>query len=269
MRPGGVYETRGDSQIEKQITDFSNSLGLLRKSIAVPYTQASINLSESGLGEAKSQQIVQAIMKFARGTGATSDDMAGALRAINQAASKGQLYAEEWKGQFAERIVGAEKLGVESWAAVSGKGLTGTKAKADFAKSMSDGVISGDKLNIFLMELSERMDAKANVQGRLDIVSQSAESSQNRLTNLTEQRSIDTGLFQGEQLKKASAALYVAKEGFAKELEKLIPLFSDLETNATTLNTRFVELATIVLSEASKALDAGRLQELSATRSLN
>ncbi|UCJ18916.1 tape measure protein [Pseudomonas sp. MM211] len=240
--------TGGDAalaaQQEQALNKFVDDLGLLRSAIAKPYVMSAVNLTDAGLQRDQSVSLIQGIMKFARGTGTTEDDMAGALRAIGQAFSKGQLYAEEWKGQFAERIGGADKLGVQAWAAVTKSGLTGEKAKGDFAKNMSDGKITGQLMNKFFITLGQMMDDKSNLEGRLDLISQSAQSSANRITNMQAERSIRTSEFNDGALKQSSVELYQAKERLQVSLEKLIPGFSTLESASLRLETRFVDGST-------------------------
>lgn len=239
--------TKGDTStaqaVEKELTTFANDLGLLREKIAKPYVMSAINLTDAGLQKEESVGLIQGIMKFARGTGTNEDDMSGALRAIGQAFSKGQLMAEEWKGQFAERIAGADKLGVEAWAKVTNSGLTGQKAKAAFADDMKEGNISGEMLNKFFVVLGKMMDDKSNLEGRLDIISASAESSAARIANLKQERNIKTAEFDDGRLKKASIELFQSKEALEESLNKLVPGFSSLESASLKLEARFYDMS--------------------------
>jgi tape measure domain-containing protein len=239
--------TKGDAQaagaVERDLTGFANELGLLREKIAKPFVMSAINLTDAGLQREESVGLIKGIMRFARGTGTNEDDMGGALRAIGQAFSKGQLYAEEWKGQFAERIAGADKLGVEAWAKVTGSGLTGQKAKAAFSDAMSDGKISGEMMNKFFVVLGKMMDDKSNLEGRLDTIAASAESSAARIANLKEERRIATSEYNDGQLKQSSIELFQAKERLERSLNKLIPTFSSLESASLRFEARFYDFA--------------------------
>jgi tape measure domain-containing protein len=239
--------TKGDTQaageVERDLTGFANELGLLREKIAKPFVMSAINLTDAGLQREESVGLIKGIMRFARGTGTNEDDMGGALRAIGQAFSKGQLYAEEWKGQFAERIAGADKLGVEAWAKVTGSGLTGQKAKAAFSDAMSDGKISGEMMNKFFIVLGQMMDDKSNLEGRLDTIAASAESSAARIANLKEERRIATSEYNDGQLKQSSIELFQAKERLERSLNKLIPTFSSLESASLRFEARFYDFA--------------------------
>lgn len=239
--------TKGDAQaageVERDLTGFANELGLLREKIAKPFVMSAINLTDAGLQREESVGLIKGIMRFARGTGTNEDDMGGALRAIGQAFSKGQLYAEEWKGQFAERIAGADKLGVEAWAKVTGSGLTGQKAKAAFSDAMSDGKISGEMMNKFFVVLGKMMDDKSNLEGRLDTIAASAESSAARIANLKEERRIATSEYNDGQLKQSSIELFQAKERLERSLNKLIPTFSSLESASLRFEAKFYDFA--------------------------
>lgn len=252
--------TGGDAEkaaaAEARLTKLANDLGVERSKIAKPYVMSSINLSEAGLGEKNATDVLDGVMSFSRGTGTSEDDMAGALRALGQAMSKGQLYAEEWKGQFAERIAGADKLGVEAWAKVTGSGLKGQDAKAAFSGAMSDGDIKGDKLNEFLIQLGKDMKAKANLEGRLDTILASAEASKNRLTNIKEARDLSTAEYNDSAVKKSSTNLFKAKEDFEHSLGLLVPLFSKLETAATNLQTKWTRVGIEIVEWTAKVSTA-------------
>ncbi len=243
--------TEGDTQLqarlEKELSSFADSLGLVRSEIAKPFVMSAINLTDAGLQRDQSIDLIQGIMRFARGTGLNSDDMGGALRAIGQAFSKGQLMSEEWKGQFAERVAGADKLGVQAWAEITRSGLKGQAAKASFSDAMADGKISGDQLNKFFIVLGRMMNDKSNLGGRLDTIAQSAESSQARIQNMTTERSIRTAEYDDGALKQSSIELYQAKERLQVSLEKLIPGFSSLESASLRLETRFTDTSTKIV----------------------
>ncbi|YCH22954.1 tape measure protein [Pseudomonas sp. D1-3] len=237
-------DTQLRARLEKELSSFADSLGLVRSEIAKPFVMSAINLTDAGLQRDQSIDLIQGIMRFARGTGLNSDDMGGALRAIGQAFSKGQLMSEEWKGQFAERVAGADKLGVQAWAEITRSGLKGQAAKASFSDAMADGKISGDQLNKFFIVLGRMMNDKSNLGGRLDTIAQSAESSQARIQNMTTERSIRTAEYDDGALKQSSIELYQAKERLQVSLEKLIPGFSTLESASLRLETRFTDTST-------------------------
>lgn len=240
-------DTQLQARLEKELSSFADSLGLVRSEIAKPFVMSAINLTDAGLQRDQSIDLIQGIMRFARGTGLNSDDMGGALRAIGQAFSKGQLMSEEWKGQFAERVAGADKLGVQAWAEITRSGLKGQAAKASFSDAMADGKISGDQLNKFFIVLGRMMNDKSNLGGRLDTIAQSAESSQARIQNMTTERSIRTAEYDDGALKQSSIELYQAKERLQFSLEKLIPGFSNLESASLRLETRFTDTSTKIV----------------------
>jgi len=205
-------------------------------------------LKDAGISQGDTTNLLKGILSYGRGTGTSQDDLGGALRAITQMASKGQLMAEEWRGQFAERVLGAQKLGVQAWATASGSGLTGQKASTDFSESMQSREISGDKLNKFLIVLGDLMAAEANKGGRLDTVAASAESSQARIENQRLERSIRTAEAGDGRLRKASAELFAAKERFQKSMDALTPVFSTLEAQSLKLESVFIDLVAASIS---------------------
>ncbi|WP_010485299.1 tape measure protein [Pseudomonas sp. S9] len=229
--------------IEKHISSLADRLGLERAQVSQPYVKSAITLKDTGIDLVSTNKVLTSILSFARGSGVDQDGIKGALRAIGQMASKGQVYAEEFKSQFAEHIPGAQRLGVQAWADVSKSGLEGTDASRDFGKSMKDGDINGDVMNRFLIRLGELMGAEANRGGRLDQISKSAESSEARLKNQQLERSIRTTEFENSKLKAASENLFIAKTHFQTSLEGLVPAFSSLETTSLKLDTAFFNLA--------------------------
>lgn len=243
----------GDDQaasktLEQFISKLANDLGLQRAAVADPYVKSAITLKDSGLGLVDVNKMLSGILSFARGSGANQDTVQGALRAINQMASKGQVMSEEFKSQFSEHIPGAQRLGVAAWAQASESNLKGQAASRDFAKSMQAGEISGAAMNKFLIILGDLMAKEANRGGRLDAISQSAESNQARIENQKLERSIRTAEADDGRLRKASAELFAARERLQKSMDTLTPVFSTLESKSLDLESAFIDLAASVIS---------------------
>lgn len=238
--------------VESDITAFANEIGVLRQSIAPAFATTATNLKDAGLQQSQATDLLKGIMRFGRATGTTSEDIGGALRAIQQAVGKNQLYKEEWGQQFSDRVAGANKLGTEAWAKASGSNLKGQAANKAFTEDMADGKISGAMLTKFLTELGALMDSKANLGGRLDVVSSSAESSQARIANAKLERSIKTAEADDGRLRKASNELFKARERLQKSMDTLTPVFSTLEAKSLDLESAFIDLASSVVSYADE-----------------
>lgn len=234
--------------VENEITDFANALGLLRSQVSEPFVKTSVSLKDAGISQTDIIGLLKGVLSYARGTGTTSDDVSGALRAITQMSAKGQLMAEEWRGQFAERVLGAQRLGVQAWANVSGSGLTSQAASKDFAESMQGREISGEALNKFLVELGQIMGKEANRGGRLDVVAATSESDNARIANLKLERSIRTVEADDGRLRQASTTLAQARTRLQDSMNTLTPVFSKLEAQALNLETSFIDLTASVIS---------------------
>lgn len=232
------------TQAENRLTTLANDLGIVREQIAKPYAMATVNLTEAGMSPEESATMLQGLMSFGRGAGVSTDDQAGALRAIQQSLSKGQLYSEEMRQQLAERLPGAWSAAAEAWARQTKSGLTGDKASLRFSEDMADRKIAGKPLVEFWKQFGQVLQERSNAGGRLDEVRQSADASKARLQNMQLERSIRTAEFNDGALKQSSIELYQAKERLQVSLEKLIPGFSTLESASLKLETRFVDGST-------------------------
>lgn len=232
------------AQAEARLTGLANDLGIVRSDIAKPYTMATVNLTQAGMSPDEAAKMLQGLMSFGRGAGVSTDDQAGALRAIQQSLSKGQLMSEEARQQLAERLPGAWQAMADSWAQLTKSGLVGDKASQAFSDAMEDRQIRGDKLVDFWKVFGARLQEQANAGGRLDEIRQSADAHAARLQNMKEARSIATAEFDDGRLKKASNEMYAARERFETSLNKLIPTFSSLESASLRFEQRFYELST-------------------------
>ncbi len=240
------------TQAENRLTALANDLGIVRSEIARPYTMATVNLTEAGMTPQESATMLQGLMSFGRGAGVSTDDQAGALRAIQQSLSKGQLYSEEMRQQLAERLPGAWSAAAEAWSRQTKSGLTGDKASLRFSKDMEDRKIAGKPLVEFWKQFGQVLQERSNAGGRLDEVRQSADASKARLQNMELERSIRTAEFNDGALKQSSVELYQAKERLQVSLEKLIPGFSTLESASLRLETRFVDGSTRMVAWIEK-----------------
>lgn len=231
------------AQAEGRLTALANDLGIIREQIARPYTMATVNLTEAGMTPQESATMLQGLMSFGRGAGVSTDDQAGALRAIQQSLSKGQLYSEEMRQQLAERLPGAWNAAAEAWARQTNSGLTGDKASLRFSEDMEDRKIAGEALVEFWKQFGQVLQERANAGGRLDEIRQSADAHAARLQNMKEARSIATAEFDDGRLKKASNEMYAARERFETSLNRLIPTFSSLESASLRFEARFYDFA--------------------------
>lgn len=101
-------------------------------------------------GYEKSRSVFEAFTQFGRTRGADSESMKGALYALSQMASKGQIMSEELNQQLAEKTGFSEAKGIfaEAWQLSLAKGgkpaLTGEKAITALGDAMKKGLVKFD-----------------------------------------------------------------------------------------------------------------------------
>lgn len=93
------------------------------------------------MGVESSQQTFESFMQFGRTRGASKVSMNRALTAVGQMSAKGQVMAEELKGQLGDAAGFGEvpQLFAEAYQIQTGGNLTGAKARAALMKAMQDG----------------------------------------------------------------------------------------------------------------------------------
>jgi tape measure domain-containing protein len=96
--------------LEKQ----SNRLGLELQSTALSYAQLTAAAKNSNLTMMEQREIFIGVSEAGAALGLSAADMEGALRAVQQMISKGNVQAEELRGQLGERIPGAFSLAAKA-----------------------------------------------------------------------------------------------------------------------------------------------------------
>jgi len=90
--------------------DLAKRLGLDIKSTTDSYVQFTAATSGTALEGFKTTKVFDAVSEAMRVLNRSSDDTAGALKALEQMVSKGNVQAEELRGQLGERLPGAFNL---------------------------------------------------------------------------------------------------------------------------------------------------------------
>ncbi len=94
----------------KFVRDEAKRLGLHVRSAADDYAKFTLAAQGAGLSLAVSRNIWVSTMEAARAMGMSVDDTRGTMRAFIQMLSKGNVQAEELRGQLGERLVGAFQM---------------------------------------------------------------------------------------------------------------------------------------------------------------
>lgn len=145
----------GDSQKAlngewEYMVQLSNKLGIDLTTLSSSYTKFAVSAHQIGLSLQESKFIFESVAKAGRVFHLSQDDMEGVFRALEQMLSKGQVYAEELRGQLGERLPAA--------VALFAKGMNMTTAQ--LMKAMENGEISGEAVINFAREQAKAIDAQ-------------------------------------------------------------------------------------------------------------
>ena len=123
-----------------RLSERSDYLGVNYKDTLPQFTKFMAS-SVPLMGVDSSQQTFESFMQFGRTRGASKVSMNRALTAIGQMSAKGQVMAEELKGQLGDAAGFGEvpQLFAEAYQIQTGGNLTGAKARAALMKAMQDG----------------------------------------------------------------------------------------------------------------------------------
>lgn len=128
----------------------ADKLGIDIGVVSNSYTRFAVAAKAVGLSLQDSKFIFESVAKAGRVFHLSADDMNGIFRALEQMLSKGQVYAEELRGQLGERLPGA--------VALFAKGMNMTTAQ--LMKAMENGEVSGEAVINFAREQAKAIDAQ-------------------------------------------------------------------------------------------------------------
>lgn len=135
---------------KSMLINLSNEYGLSLIELNSAYKDLAGNTVNTNFEGQKTQQIFTSIIKASAGLKLSSEDTAGAIRAIGQMLSKGTVNAEELKGQLGDRLPGAMRLLSE----VTGKTTT------ELIKMMEKGELMAKDIVPKLSEAYEKAFGK-------------------------------------------------------------------------------------------------------------
>lgn len=128
----------------------ANTLGIDIGSLSASYSKFAVSAKAVGISLQETKFIFENIAKAGRVFHLSADDMDGIFRAMEQMLSKGQVYAEELRGQLGERLPGA----VAQFA--KGMGMT----VGELTKQMEAGAVSSQDVINFAREQGKAVDAQ-------------------------------------------------------------------------------------------------------------
>lgn len=128
----------------------SNKLGINLNDLATAYTKFAVAANAVGIDLNETRFIFENIAKAGRVFALSADDMNGVFRALEQMLSKGQVYAEELRGQLGERLPGA--------VAMFAKGMNMTVT--ELTKRLELGQVKAEEVINFAREQGKAIDAQ-------------------------------------------------------------------------------------------------------------
>lgn len=145
----------------------ANKLGIEIGTVSSSYTKFAVSAQAVGLSMNETKFIFESIAKAGRVFHLSADDMNGVFRALEQMLSKGQVYAEELRGQLGERLPGAVAMFAE------GMGVT----IPELLKLMENSEITGKEVVNFA-----RAQANA-INGQLEVAEKGIDAMEARAKN--------------------------------------------------------------------------------------
>jgi len=127
----------------------ANKLGIELDVVATSYTKFAVAANAVGIGMQETRYIYESIAKAGRVFALSSDDMNGVFKALEQMLSKGQVYAEELRGQLGERLPGAVALFAK------GMGMS----VQELTKALELGTVRAEDVINFARENAKEVDA--------------------------------------------------------------------------------------------------------------
>lgn len=136
----------------KMLTEMGREMGKTLRDIGPMYTQILAATRGTAMQD-ETDNVFRGFMKYGTVMGLDSEAMKGSFRAISQMVSKQQVYAEELRGQLAERLPAAVRIAAEV--------MTGGDTKA-LNKMMEEGKLDPNEL---LPKMAKYMEEAANRNG--------------------------------------------------------------------------------------------------------
>lgn len=136
----------------KMLTEMGREMGKTLRDIGPMYTQILAATRGTEMQD-ETDNVFRGFMKYGTVMGLDSEAMKGSFRAISQMVSKQQVYAEELRGQLAERLPAAVRIAAEV--------MTGGDTKA-LNKMMEAGKLDPNEL---LPKMAKYMEEAANRNG--------------------------------------------------------------------------------------------------------
>lgn len=158
----------GGAKMFAYVTEQADRLGLQFNTLVNSYAQISAATKDTGIEGAITKEIFLSAAEAATVLGMSADDLGGTMKAFIQMLSKGNVQAEELRGQLGERLVGA----FDAAAKAAGK------TRAEMNKALDLGDVEAEDL---LPKLAEQL--RTQFAPALEEATKTARAEWNRLIN--------------------------------------------------------------------------------------
>lgn len=200
-------------------------LGVDLVGAAKGYAQVKVSARDV-LSESESKKLFESMMEISSAFGLSAADTKSSIKAITQMLNKGQIHAEELKGQLAERVLGAVQMGAKAM------NLTVPELLAEMKK----GNVSAQE---FLVPLTDELKKSARTGGALDLAVTSLRAERQRYENA-----------------KMMALDEVGKDGVVQKQADLYKKMVDILENNPEVSSALASLSRGSLVAFEGALDA-------------
>lgn len=216
-----VFDSQAVQQNMEWLFNIANDLGVSARDTQQGVMRALIGMRDGGMSTNAAKQSTYDVMAYARASGLDTATVDLVFRAMGQMLSKGQVYSEELKSQFAEHMPGAMKIAAQAWAELNNLPADEGSMKR-LSKDMEDGKIAGAMVAPFIERMTSIMGSRANDGGRLDIIRQSGDAATARRENVMQQNLAGAWNANGGELKNAVQEFQGAAVPLLRELGPLL-----------------------------------------------
>jgi tape measure domain-containing protein len=160
------FATDDANEAFKKAHDIANKYAVDIRSSVGEYAKLSAAVKDTSLAGEEASKMFEALVVSSSALGLSADETSGTFRAFVQMISKGNVQAEELRGQLGERLVGAFQM------AAKALGMT----TAELNKALEDGAVTAQQLLPKLSKLMQdefqgtALEAADSLQGKLNLL---------------------------------------------------------------------------------------------------
>lgn len=205
------------------LNEIGAEMGYTLRDIGPEFVKLAASIDDTALA-GKEQGIFKSFMKYGTVMGLNPEEMKGSFRAVSQMINKQQVYAEELKGQLAERMPAAVKIAAKAMSKIEGR----TVEVKELMKMMEEGKLDPNSL---LPAMAEVMDELVEKNDAYIKALNTSATAQRRMNYQFEKF---VGLFTKSGGEQAFAKIFNAIADFLKDNPKLAQGMANAMTKFAT-----------------------------------